>query len=45
MGRRKTLAGYSVTMLKKCAFDYTTEGETTVTGMAARVVRDWEVNL
>ena len=31
--------------VKKCAFDYTTQGETTVTGIAARVVLDWEVNL
>ena len=32
-------------VLKKCACDDTTQGETTVTGVAAMVGRDWEVNL
>ena len=44
-GVDRGLLGILLRCLKRCAFDYTTEGETTVTGIPARVVRDWEVNL
>lgn len=44
-GVDRRLLGMLLRCSKKCACDYTTEGETTVNGAAVRVELDWEVNL